>query len=131
MEKDHAELIQLIAKSQRAAEAEGAQKEQRIAELERKYRELERQIAQIQVGALAPPAPVAAHIPAPQPVVQQQVESPPPPAAPETIQSRYADLFGLYNQGKSIEMISKKLGMNKGEVQLVLQLAKQEAAANG
>lgn len=39
---------------------------------------------------------------------------------------RYAPLFELHNQGKSIEYIAKKSGMNKGEVQLIIQLAKQE-----
>jgi DNA-binding NarL/FixJ family response regulator len=46
------------------------------------------------------------------------------------IQVRYSELFQLYGQGKSIEVISKKLGMNKGEVQLIIQLAKQEEAAH-
>jgi hypothetical protein len=42
------------------------------------------------------------------------------------IKERYLDLFRLHDQGKSMEYISKKLSMNKGEVQLILQLAKQE-----
>jgi len=42
------------------------------------------------------------------------------------IKSRYSDLFALYSQGKSIEYIAKKSGMNNGEVQLIIQLARQE-----
>jgi hypothetical protein len=42
------------------------------------------------------------------------------------IKQRYQHLFELHDQGKSMEYISKKLSMNKGEVQLILQLAKQE-----
>ncbi|WP_127580664.1 hypothetical protein [Paenibacillus koleovorans] len=42
------------------------------------------------------------------------------------IRNRYAELFQLEKQGKSVDYIAKKLGMNKGEVMLILQLAKQE-----
>jgi TolA-binding protein len=55
----------------------------------------------------------------------------PVPAAPSlmNIKERYPDLFQLYEQGKSTEAIAKKLGMNKGEVSLILQLSKQEEKA--
>ena len=43
-----------------------------------------------------------------------------------SIRHRYADVFALHEQGKSIEYIAKKNDMNKGEVQLIIQLAKQE-----
>jgi hypothetical protein len=43
----------------------------------------------------------------------------------KTITERYAELFDLYRQGKSIEFIAKKIGMNKGEVILIIDLAKQ------
>lgn len=42
------------------------------------------------------------------------------------IRHRYSELFSLEMQGKSIDYIAKKLGMNKGEVMLIIQLAKQE-----
>ncbi|QAY65622.1 DUF6115 domain-containing protein [Paenibacillus protaetiae] len=51
-------------------------------------------------------------------------------SASGTIQARYEQLIQLYKEGKSIEAIAKRLQMNKGEVQLILQLAKQEAAAH-
>lgn len=43
------------------------------------------------------------------------------------IRERYAAVFSLYDQGKSTEYIARKLEMNKGEVMLIIQLAKQEA----
>lgn len=43
-----------------------------------------------------------------------------------SIKSRYAELFDLYEQGKSIDMIAKSTGLQRGEVQLIIQLAKQE-----
>ncbi|KOR89983.1 hypothetical protein AM231_13105 [Paenibacillus solani] len=48
--------------------------------------------------------------------------SPPVPS----IKSRYAELFDLYEQGKSIDVIAKNTGFQRGEVQLIIQLAKQE-----
>lgn len=42
------------------------------------------------------------------------------------IKTRYTTVFELHEQGKSIEYIAKKTGMNKGEVQLIIQLARQE-----
>ncbi|MCL6459912.1 MAG: hypothetical protein K6T85_18105 [Gorillibacterium sp.] len=45
---------------------------------------------------------------------------------PEGLKLRYPELFQLYQQGKSIEQIAKKLGINKGETALIIQLAKQE-----
>jgi hypothetical protein len=47
-------------------------------------------------------------------------------AAKLSMKSRYPDLFSLYDQGKGVEMIAKKLGMNKGEVNLIIQLARRE-----
>jgi DNA-directed RNA polymerase specialized sigma24 family protein len=45
------------------------------------------------------------------------------------IRDRYANVFQLYDQGKSTDYIAKKLDMNKGEVMLIIQLAKQEGQA--
>jgi DNA-binding NarL/FixJ family response regulator len=46
--------------------------------------------------------------------------------SPMQMKERYAELFLLHEQGKAIEYIAKKLNLNKGEVQLIIQLAKQE-----
>lgn len=54
--------------------------------------------------------------------VQQAVTLP-------TVKDRYPEIFSLYDSGKSIEYIAKKLGKNKGEVSLILMLSKQEEAA--
>ncbi|MFD2613032.1 DUF6115 domain-containing protein [Paenibacillus gansuensis] len=42
------------------------------------------------------------------------------------IKQRYSEVFELQSQGKSADYIAKKLSMNKGELQLILQLARQE-----
>ncbi|WP_148497627.1 DUF6115 domain-containing protein [Paenibacillus senegalensis] len=49
---------------------------------------------------------------------------------PDAIRTRYAELFALREQGKSVENIARKLGMNKGEVDLIIQLAKREESAS-
>ena len=43
-----------------------------------------------------------------------------------SIRDRYPDLFALYAQGKSVDSIVKQTGIQRGEVQLILQLAEQE-----
>jgi hypothetical protein len=48
-----------------------------------------------------------------------------------TVKSRYKELFDLYDSGKSVEYIAKKLGKNKGEVLLIVGLARQEEPQHG
>ncbi|GGG80588.1 DUF6115 domain-containing protein [Paenibacillus radicis (ex Gao et al. 2016)] len=142
-ELDHKELVQLVTQFREQSHAQAEAKEQRIAELERRLALLEKQAgeaaaqtqARLQEGsyqaAEASVVQAVADAPAAQSKPQVQEPDPIPAAAPAptTIQARYAELLELYNQGKSIELIAKKLGMNKGEVQLILQLAKQEEGA--
>jgi hypothetical protein len=55
-------------------------------------------------------------------------ERPVPKISPPTLnmKTRYAELFSLHEQGKGVESIAKRLGMNKGEVNLIIQLSRQE-----
>ncbi|MBD2870710.1 DUF6115 domain-containing protein [Paenibacillus arenilitoris] len=137
MEKDNAELASLVAKSQQEAKLEAQRKELRIAELERKCEQLAEQLRHSSDTSAGAARQTAHAEPKPGAAVADSVREVPvpagtPEAAPQSdsIQTRYSDLFRLYGQGKSIEAISKKLGMNKGEVQLIIQLAKQEDAAH-
>lgn len=43
-----------------------------------------------------------------------------------TIHERFIEVFQLESEGKSTDYIAKKLGMPKGEVQLILQLGERE-----
>lgn len=43
-----------------------------------------------------------------------------------TVRERHREVFELYNDGKSMEYIARKLGKNKGEIQLIISLARQE-----
>ncbi|MGO4542015.1 DUF6115 domain-containing protein [Paenibacillus sp. 2TAB19] len=148
MEKDNQELVSLVAKSQQEAKMDAERKDMRIAELERKSSTLEQQLllatqqaaSIVNQGTRLYPltkesvqqeviqsAPIMSQSNLEEEVTQTEEE---PIQMKNSIQARYAELFQLYEQGKSIEAISKKLGMNKGEVQLIMQLAKQEDAAH-
>ncbi|WP_138493950.1 hypothetical protein [Paenibacillus pinistramenti] len=58
---------------------------------------------------------------------QEQAEELQP--QPPKVRERYPELFALYDQGKSIDTVAKATGMARGEVQLILQLAKREETA--
>ncbi len=61
--------------------------------------------------------------------VESGVEQPEEKQKPiSSIKLRYPRLFELHEQGKSIDSIAKTAGLQRGEVQLILQLAKQEAS---
>lgn len=47
-----------------------------------------------------------------------------------SLRRRYSELFLLHDQGKSVDAIARKLGMNNGEVSLIIQLAKREGEAH-
>ncbi|CAG7623789.1 DUF6115 domain-containing protein [Paenibacillus allorhizosphaerae] len=57
---------------------------------------------------------------------EPRAEAAEPADVPLNIRDRYRELLQLYEQGKSTEFIARKLQMNKGEINLILQLAKQE-----
>lgn len=131
MEKDNDELVQLVANVQASLKQEAEQKDKRIAALEKRCELLERQLQK------EPDRPAPAAPPAEAEVRSSAVSAGAAPvqaasAAPDSssIQVRYAELFQLYKQGKSIEAIARKLAMNKGEVQLIIQLAKKEDRAH-
>ncbi|MFX3632944.1 MAG: DUF6115 domain-containing protein [Candidatus Pristimantibacillus sp.] len=133
MELDNQELVKLVTSLKEEGRTQSEVKEQRISVLEQRIAVLEQLLEQqrqeikdvsVQSSSIAYTA-AATEI---APFVEQSLE-PIQVQASQTIQSRYSELLQLYNEGKSIEAIAKKLNMNKGEVQLILQLAKQEEGA--
>ncbi|MFB9273582.1 hypothetical protein ACFQMJ_27155 [Cohnella cellulosilytica] len=70
------------------------------------------------------PSPSAADV-ADRPSAEPSPDSEPERISP-AIRDRYADLLAMHEKGKSVEQIAKATGMNKGEVQLILQLARRE-----
>lgn len=136
IEKENEELLLIVKKALQDAKTDAENKDKRIVELERKYQELTQLFEGLQarssVEVRQSPSltknqtyGLSQHAP-----VVKPIEAPIEPVIANTMHARYSDLFQLYAQGKSIEMIAKKLNMNKGEVQLIIGLAKQEEAAN-
>lgn len=137
MEKENESLVLLVKKAQEETKSDAELKERRLVELERKCEQLADQLQQTMShtasfqSQTAPAASLHTYTMNQESRPVQEVEDTVSESLPSnTIQSRYSELFDLYNQGKSIEMIAKKLSMNKGEVQLIIGLAKQEEAAN-
>ncbi|SFD68852.1 hypothetical protein SAMN05216378_1006 [Paenibacillus catalpae] len=135
-ELDHQELVKLVTVLREDAKQQAEQSRLRLSEVENKCSSLEQQLtflqqqrqndkllaAQTMTGSVQAQATASMEKPAVDEPASQPIAS--------GIQMRYSDLFELYKQGKSIEAIAKKLHMNKGEVQLILQLAKQEEKAH-
>lgn len=94
--------------------------EGRVTDEEKRLRELEASVEKgsyIKVTASGAPS-VGAEMSSKQSEVKAKPIS--------SIKLRYPRLFELHEQGKSIDSIAKTAGLQRGEVQLILQLAKQE-----
>ena len=123
LEEENKSLLNSLAnlKSDYAKQAEKL--ELRVHELDKRVGELSSELRE-QRQLLNKPAPtppyqaVASESPAANDVQEPEVSA--------TISQRYPEIFQLYKQGKSIDSIARKLGMNKGEVALILQLSKRE-----
>ncbi len=151
MEADNRELVDLVSKSTKESQQQTKKRDERIEQLENRCAELEhllnaqskmyeaaavqQQQPALQASSLQivqPHASVPVPVPAPmiEPIQDEaEIEVTQPEEPNLSIRHRYAELFELYQSGKSIDAIAKKLGRNKGEVQLILQLSKQEEAA--
>lgn len=73
-----------------------------------------------------PPSPAIESLGVAQSVVEEEKIVIPP----NTIRGRYPELIEMHNKGRSVEQIAKAMGMNKGEVQLILQLVRREELSN-
>lgn len=94
--------------------------EGRVTNEEKRLKELEVSVekgSHVKVMAMGDPS-VTAEMSSIQPEVKAKPIS--------SIKLRYPRLFELHEQGKSIDSIAKTAGLQRGEVQLILQLAKQE-----
>jgi len=142
MEKEHDGLVKMLTNSLQTLREDDRSKKEQITRLEKKCSELEvllSSLSHANAGLDAKVSLLAANSSfsgegsghgTQQSSFDAQLEQLKLNIVPEnSIQSRYSDLFEMYENGKSVEAIAKKLGKNKGEVQLILQLAKQEENA--
>lgn len=142
MEEQNRVVIELFAETKRAYEQQISKLTGRIETLETRELELSRQIGMLNksveqlASAPQPVVQAAAAVGVHENVFKQQIEpevvkmEEAKPASLINLQERYARVFELHEQGKSVETIAKKLGMNKGEINLILQLSKQEEKLN-
>lgn len=151
LEEQNEALMQLLAETKRDYELQLTRQLGRIEALEKQFQEaaleiahlkllLNERVSEVQTAATMVadrsasevadnPAPAVADSSAP--AVQLETvynDAHSDSVKPVTIRSRYEELFALYESGKSIEYIAKQLGMNKGEISLILMLSKQEEA---
>ncbi|MBP1961081.1 hypothetical protein [Paenibacillus aceris] len=139
MDEQNQSLLNLFSKTKQDYEVELAKLAGRLETLEKQKHELSQELTKVHVKEQEDPASVSSIYQ----VSGQQVAAAAssslgigtlvePVAEQEPIytglsmKSRYAELFSLHDQGKGVEAIAKKLGMNKGEVSLILQLSRQE-----
>lgn len=157
IEQENNELIELVSQmkqdfvsKQLAQQEQIAELRQRVIGIEQSAREFHPSTGQVDVLASSAEAPLAAPVqtlPAEDvqvqldgaaneatvaqelaPELEPIVEDEPEPEVSETVRDRYPQLFELYARGKSMDSIAKSLGIPRGEVQLILQLAKREEA---
>lgn len=134
MEEENRQLLQVIAEMKKDYEQQTKMLYNRMEWLEKQNQDLSDKIGDmsksstiVHTGEVVSkdiifPVPSTA-----EPLAEVPLTQSIPKTDPEaTIRVRYDKLFALYDQGKSTDFIAKKLGMNKGEVMLIMQLAKQE-----
>ncbi|MCJ8010631.1 DUF3450 domain-containing protein [Paenibacillus sp. KQZ6P-2] len=143
IERENEELVGLIAQmKQETASRQLAQQEQlsemrqRLVLLEQQNLQYETRLTAAEQGSQQAASVMLAQAQEAAAVQQIASKQPPQPLEPDavsntqpkepSIRERYPDLFEFHTQGKSVDGIAKLVGMQRGEVQLILQLAKQE-----
>ncbi|MCU6795362.1 hypothetical protein OB236_24940 [Paenibacillus sp. WQ 127069] len=136
LDEQNKALIQLLAETKRDYEVQTAKLTSRLEIVEKQSALTNQELNKLGF-AYEELQKKAAHQPEKVPVVELQntrveekiVDVEDLPVA-MNLKSRYEELFSLFEQGKSVEYIAKKLNMNKGEINLIFQLAKQEEKLN-
>ncbi len=145
LEAENRELVDAVAKFKREQDETVDKLNRRIVDMEHQMKlwSLQAQAAAtMQAATVAPagvpsaPAPVsetredepaAAQAPSIDAATAYAAEPEPVPAVPSnSIRARYPELLAMHDKGRSVEQIAKSLGMNKGEVQFILQLVRRE-----
>ncbi|WP_091169756.1 hypothetical protein [Paenibacillus sp. 1_12] len=129
-------LVQLLAETKRDYEVQTAKLTSRLEIVERQSTLTNQELSklgfaydELQKKAAYPPEKKEM-IELQKTTVEDTVADVVDPPVAMNLKTRYVELFTLFEQGKSVEHIAKKLNMNKGEVNLIFQLAKQEEKLN-
>ncbi len=136
MDEQNQSLLDLFSKTKQDYEVELAKLAGRLETLEKQKHELSQELTKVHFKDQGNSTAIStidlelgqqAAAGEPQALVEESIVAEEEPVyAGLSMKSRYAELFSLHDQGKGVEAIAKKLGMNKGEVSLILQLSRQE-----
>lgn len=141
IERENNELVQLIASLKQQSQSNQTALQEQLNELRGQFTELqktshqlearmaaeEKGLLQLAVSYGSSSSTAAATAEGSAPRNDSQLEQAKEKSKPvSSIKLRYPRLFELHDQGKSIDSIAKTAGLQRGEVQLILQLAKQE-----
>ncbi|UPK46249.1 hypothetical protein [Paenibacillus pabuli] len=140
IENDNDALIQRVAEMKGEATAADLRMQSQLQELQRRLDQLE-ESKTTETDTLPKTIPVhsasglqaqalvdSVRAESVQHVLEAEEQTPVQELKPtrESIKDRYAELFNLYVEGKSVDAIAKQTGIQRGEVQLILQLAERE-----
>lgn len=132
IERENEEMIKLIGgiKQQSVANQSALQEQlnelkAQLSEQQQKSAYIEARVAAGETGMLQMAYKNEGKLEKP-PIIHEEILPEVKPEPINSIKTRYPNLFELNEQGKSIDAIAKLSGLQRGEVQLILQLAKQE-----
>jgi uncharacterized protein (DUF111 family) len=140
LENENRELVEAVAKFKREQDDTVEKLSRRVVEMELQMKDLQQKSSHPALTTIEMPANASARE-VPDPEVTEAINSAAVPAEveavaaftieetslpPTTVRGRYPELLALHDRGRSVEQIAKAMGLNKGEVQLILQLARRE-----
>ncbi|NGZ75477.1 hypothetical protein [Saccharibacillus alkalitolerans] len=142
MEKENDDLVNLLVQirqetgaKQLALQEQVAEMRGRLAEMERTAGKHEARIEQLSYAEVSMPEASAPQQETGKRISSAAIENAaeqgtdnPKEEPEESVRSRYPQLFELHDQGKSVDAIAKATGLQRGEIQLILRLAKREDA---
>ncbi|WP_322903955.1 hypothetical protein [Paenibacillus campi] len=143
IEKENEEIIDLVSKIKQESTAKQIALQEQVSEMRQRLMELEQRAVTVpQPIIVEKPAVETVTIPVTETIIigrqgeallesavrlqQEQAAELEQDAAKERIENRYPELFQLHRNGKSVDAIARALSLHRGEVLLILQLAKQE-----
>ncbi|KIL35312.1 hypothetical protein SD71_14880 [Cohnella kolymensis] len=140
LENENRELVDAVAKFKREQDDTVQKLNRRVMEMEQQLKDLQQRSSDNAVIAIEKPAePAAAKAAQPEantavqpasviadedtsaPLTLDEISLP-----PTTVRGRYPELMTLHDRGRSVDQIAKAMRLNKGEVQLILQLVRRE-----
>ncbi|WP_156337276.1 hypothetical protein [Paenibacillus dakarensis] len=128
---ENEQLLELVGQMKQEQSAKHTVQQEQINEMRQRLLAAEQQLSstEARMGIMETALSAKGNDPLPagssgstEPTESEKITQPPV----NSIKRRYTSLFDMYEDGKSIDMIAKSTGMQRGEVQLIIQLAKQE-----